>query len=186
MVLIARLDDGRTLYAVEREDRGLYVLCQLGSWVNMRQLRSASVASKHDVSTSSETNSTTTNPTGAPPHTVSESSKYSKKKRLAIEAIQSMVKRPSTGLLTDSQPTSEQEPVPDTEQGHALPSPHLDPVAQPTSNDIFETVRNQYFEALYLSKVGSFLYIVNDLTIPGFTGIFCKRAIITSSGSVSP
>ena len=98
VVLIARLDDDRSLYAVERDARGLYVMLHLGSWVDLRQLRAAAVVSRQDLSRTSET------PVGpgavpqAAPLITPESSKYSKKKRLAIEAIQSMVKRPSTTL----------------------------------------------------------------------------------------
>jgi DNA replication regulator SLD3 len=152
MVLIARLDDGRTLYAVEREDRGLYVLCQLGSWVDPQQLKAAAVASKVDLLPK-----TTERPLQDDipvPFITPEVNKYSKKKRLAIEAIQSMIKRPYTALLAESQPTSvEPEPV--------LPSQHQEPPmndqvnsvsAQLTAIEIFENVRTQYLEALY-SKV---------------------------------
>lgn len=158
MVLIARLDDGRTLYAVEREDRGLYVLCQLGSWVNLQQLRAAAVVSKQDVPTASMKG-------GGPgalsleaatiPLATPESSKYSKKKRLAIEAIQSMVKRPSTCLPTAT-PSSAGVPDEYSElQGepsakHPVPE---DLATQRTAAEIFENIRTQYFEALYLSKV---------------------------------
>jgi hypothetical protein len=158
MVLIARLDDARTLYAVEREDRGLYVLCQLGSWINLQQLRATAVASKQDISKAMTRNLGPSTDTAIPLITP-ETSKYSKKKRLAIEAIQSMVKRPSTGLLTESQPaTSEQESALESQQKPTAPiSQTEDLVTQPTSNEIFETVRNQYFEALYLSKVSTTL-----------------------------
>ena len=55
MVLIARFDDSRTLCAVERESRGLYALCQLGSWVNFQGLKAEAVVSKQDVQKMSET-----------------------------------------------------------------------------------------------------------------------------------
>ena len=154
MVLVARLDDGRTLYAVEREDRGLYVLCQLGSWINLQQLRTTAVASKQDISKCIERN-TAMSADGAMPLVTPETSKYSKKKRLAIEAIQSMVKRTTSSLLNESQPAaSDQDTAPESQQGPAaLVLPIEDVVTQPTSVEIFETVRNQYFEALYLSKV---------------------------------
>ena len=152
MVLIARLDDGRTLYAVEREDRGLYVLCQLGSWVNLQQLRAAAVASKVDLlpkMTERLVQDDIPVPLIAP-----EVNKYSKKKRLAIEAIQSMIKRPSTGLSAESQPTPvEPEPVlPSQYQEPPLNDPVHSVSAQLTAIEIFENVRTQYLEALY-SKV---------------------------------
>jgi DNA replication regulator SLD3 len=156
MVLIAQFDDPRTLCAVERESRGLYVLCQLGSWVNFQGLKAEAVVSKQDVQKMSETGFLGGAITqAAVPLATPESSKYSKKKRLAIEAIQSMVKRPSTSLATDSQ-ESPVEPAPatpqlPTEDGVAPPLQE-EAAAQLSAAEIFENVRNQYFEALYLSK----------------------------------
>lgn len=154
MTLIARLDDDITLYAVEREDRGLYVLCQLGSWVNLQLLKATAVVSKQGVSKATERNLGPSMDTVSVPLMTAETSKYSKTKRLAIEAIQSMVKRPLTGILTESQTAPRgQESILDSQLEETTLSPRTEePVAQPTSNEIFETVRNQYFEALYLSK----------------------------------
>jgi DNA replication regulator SLD3 len=160
MVLVAKLDDGRTLYAVEREDRGLYVLCQLGSWIDLQQLKAAAVALKKELPKSSDKYfgfSADLQDSKLAPLVTPESSKYSKKKRLAIEAIQSMVKRPSTGLLEESQPSTT-EPEPLLESHNEVPVsniPLMDEVeTQPTATEIFENVRNQYFEILYLSKAG--------------------------------
>lgn len=152
MVLIARLDDGRTLYAVEREDRGLYVLCKLGSWVNLRQLREAAVVSKQELPRALERNNSPQQESAPVPLATPESSKYSKKKRLAIEAIQSLVKRPSTDLLTESKPvTMDSEPIVPVEA--MVEQPPVDGPAPLTAAEIFENVRTQYLEALYLSKV---------------------------------
>lgn len=162
MVLIARLDDARTLYAVERESRGLYVLCQLGSWVNLHELKAAAVASKQEfpkrpVSLAEEPSLPTITP---------EISKFNKKKRLAIEAIQSMVKRPTSNLLTESpsdSPSIPPEGVPAIESRapeHTNVEPPVDDViSPPTATEIFENVRTQYFEALYLSKASFVLYV---------------------------
>jgi DNA replication regulator SLD3 len=91
------------------------------------------------------------------PTATAESHKYDKKKRLAIEAIQSMVKRPSTPLSTDL-PHAEAASQPPPESislvvPEATDSPTItETPAQPTSAEIFENVRVQYLEALY-SKV---------------------------------
>ena len=156
MVLIARLDDGRTLYAVEREDRGLYVLCRLGSWVNLHQLKEAAVVSKQELPKGLERQNSVQQQSTPAPHITQESSKYSKKKRLAIEAIQSMVKRPSTDLLTESQPvTAELEPIFDSQPAEStVDQPPVEDPATRTATEIFDSVRTQYLEALYLSKVG--------------------------------
>lgn len=160
MVLIARLDDGRSLYAVEREERGLYVLLHLGSWVNLQQLRAAAVVSRQESHRASDRPlGLSTMPQEAPLMTA-ESSKYSKKKRLAIQAIQSMVKRPSISISADATPTEIEDatvPQDQAKDSHSQKmldtSPILGDISQPTANEIFENIRAQYFEALYISKV---------------------------------
>lgn len=158
MVLIARLDEARTLYAVERESRGLYVLCQLGSWVNLQELRAAAVASKQELPKRSQGLDSLAGEPSLPTITP-EINKYNKKKRLAIEAIQSMVKRPISNLLTESQsdsPTVPPEAV-STSQSHTPEQHNVEPVVDEvisplTAPEIAENLRTQYFEALYLSK----------------------------------
>lgn len=149
MVVIARLDDGRTMYAVEREDRGLYVLCQLGSWVNLQQLKAAAVLSKVEVLP--KTMERVSQDSAPVPLVPSEVNKYSKKKRLAIEAIQSMVKRPSTGNLTDSEPIpTETQPLLSSQiQEQPSNEPVNDVPTHVTATEIFDSVRTQYLEALY-------------------------------------
>lgn len=199
-ILIARLDDTRTLYAVERESRGLYVLCQLGSWVNLHELRAVAVVSRQELPERAGLPVPTSLPLPIP-----ESNKYSKKKRLAIEAIQSMVKRPSSGLLVDPQsdsqpsaldlgPTFTDSPLPIQETPNQESAsqeirtfpPVDDVIAQPTAADIFENVRTQYLEALYLSKASYVLsfHIYIILTCLGNLGILRKRSPISSSSSV--
>lgn len=149
------------------------MLLQLGSWVNLQDLRAAAVVSKQELPERAARQPSLDLPISAP-----EANKYSKKKRLAIEALQSMVKRPSTGLLTDSQldsqipildprpePAIVDSPLPIEEKTDDLdtasksttsvpPAPPIDDVAvQPTAMDIFDNIRTHYLEALYLSKV---------------------------------
>lgn len=164
MVLIARLDDGLTLYAVERQDRGLYVVCQLGSWVNIPQLRAVAVVSRQEVK-AVEKKFASGGP-GAAPLVPAPSSIHSKRKRLAIDAVVSMVKRPCAGLSSRT-PTSA-EPIASPQLPPILqisnPEPPMDEIpAQLAATEIFETVRTQYFEALYLSKVSfTLLYITRN------------------------
>jgi DNA replication regulator SLD3 len=161
MVLIARLDDARTLYAVERESHGLYVLCQLGSWVNIQQLRTAAVAWKHE---SSRTSDGQDNIIQEPSlSTTVPEVKFSKKKRLAIEAIQSLVKRPTSNLLADPESITPESippaiPIPEVQQCNSQ-SMVDETISPPTASEMFDTVRTQYFEALYLSKVSSLSHI---------------------------
>ncbi len=184
MVLIARLDDARTLYAVERDSRGLYVLCQLGSWVNLHELKAAAVASTQELPKTSESARNVLEEALLPTITP-EINKYNKKKRLAIEAIQSMVKRPTSNLLAEPQ-SIPPELVP------AIESPAIeqditgtvvdDLVAPPSAAEIFENVRTQYFEALYLSKASCISIACRyDTDLVGFTSILRERSSITSS-----
>jgi len=157
MVLIARLDDGLTLYAVERQDRGLYVLCQLGSWVNIQQLRAVAVVSRQEVKAMEK--GFGSGGTSIVPLVPAASSALSKRKRLAIDAVVSMVKRPCNALSTESSILMEHMPLSQSQPKPQLPDPEppLDGIStQLTATEIFETVRNHYFETLYLSKVSWF------------------------------
>ncbi|ESZ92222.1 hypothetical protein SBOR_7387 [Sclerotinia borealis F-4128] len=160
MVLIARLDDNRTLYAVERESRGLYVVLQLGSWINIHQLKASAVVAqteRADVPVKGLLLGSNALEISTAPFIIPEGSKYNKKKRLAIEAIQSMIKRPSTPLLPESQPQSVapelavvSEAQNDTQT--TVPLPALETTTQATATEIFDNIRTQYIESLYLSK----------------------------------
>ena len=146
---------------MERQDRQLYVLCKLGSWVNIQQLRAVAVVSRQEVKAAERSFGSGINP--VVPQAVAKSSVHSSKKRLAIETLVSMVKRPTTGLLSDSQlsatPVSA-TPVSASQPQSAEPDLPIDGGSAPrTSAEIFDNVRNQYFEALYLSKVG---YMINS------------------------
>ncbi|KAG9240132.1 DNA replication regulator SLD3-domain-containing protein [Calycina marina] len=157
MVLIARLDDGMTLYAVEKQDRGLYVLCQLGSWVNIQQLRTVSVVSRQEVKKLER--DFASGGVALPPTLSAATHAHNKKKRLAIDAVKAMVKRPCPGLSRKSQtPIPIAEPMAIMEDSQlALQTPNSESIAeelntQLTATEIFETVRNHYFVALYLCK----------------------------------
>ncbi|KAI8954394.1 DNA replication regulator SLD3-domain-containing protein [Xylaria longipes] len=93
VVLIARLESNRTVYVIERQANSLYTLCHLGSWVDLEQLCglatvSCSALIRKQPALRSE-------PTTHVPLTTPQISHTNKKRRLAIEAIQSLVKRPA-------------------------------------------------------------------------------------------
>ncbi|KAM0279491.1 hypothetical protein ACHAQH_004551 [Verticillium albo-atrum] len=88
-LLIARNESSKTLYAVERADKNLFTVCKLGSWVNVLELLAkATVSSK-----------TATKPRPCPqesqavPLTTPQLHKEQKEKQLAIEALQSIVRK---------------------------------------------------------------------------------------------
>lgn len=181
-VLIARSDTTRSVYALERHQAGLYVVCKLGAWVSIEKLSNvaeACYASRcypaQTIEAMQREAATTT------PHLYQES----KRKRLAIEELQSMVqKRPRTTPVASSVPQMAQAQPPvqpqDTDQtpssatslepaaahaDSALPVPPasqsgpLDLMAdtQMTAEDIFQSIRSSCFEYLYHNK-GSLAY----------------------------
>lgn len=161
MVLIARLDDGRTLYAIERESKGLHALCRIGSWVDLNRLKAQSLGSNSPAFKSVEpVSSTRVTERDATPILTPTTASYSKEKSRAIQAIQSMVKRRSPVSASESQSAPPEKPQVENKED-CKPAPdelmpqELDAAisAQPTADEIFDNVRSQYFEALYLSKV---------------------------------
>lgn len=165
-VLIARYDDGKSMFVVERVEQNLYVLCKLGSWVSLGRLCTGAIISIYQsfkaAASGSEAESVL-HKNKVESQDTPESSKYSKKKRLAIEAIQSMVKRPSRDGLS----TLQDQAVPFSQSGTVMESqPSKEPEAEliqedinvrPMATEIFDNIRSQYFEALYLSKVSHYL-----------------------------
>jgi len=182
-ILLARSETTRMVYAVERESNGLYVLCKLGSWVNLEFLsESATVVCRERMrsgKTAKQENA------AAVPLTTPSMYNESKRRRLAIEEIQSLVRRrsmsviekeppnqvaaategrpiaraddtPSANLETDQVETGV-EPAPTVPSRHNTPTPAAelahDPFAQPNAEEIFRNLRAQYMEALYHSKV---------------------------------
>ncbi|ODA82978.1 hypothetical protein RJ55_01487 [Drechmeria coniospora] len=171
-LLLARHDAKGIVYALERQENGLYVLCRLGPWVDLEALATKATALSHErlrparqARNELETVTAITTP---------RIHKEQKKKRAAIEAIQSLVRKrpkPQSASQPDHavQPQS-QLPTPDTtkseeQQLAALSStPSRDPLedvapptTQQTADSIVENIRTQYFEALYRS-MGSLAY----------------------------
>lgn len=192
-VLVAQLDDKKSFYAIEYESRGLYVLFKLGSWVDLNKLCRVAVVSSYcpksrinDSPLEPVRNGADAADTINPP----ENHKYSKKKRLAIEAIQSMVKRPSTSLSTNIEQTAPPElpasaNVPQVRIQEGPADPHMpvqtlkDPLAQPSPADILDGIRSQYFETLYRSKVSDHAKPPwHFLTPTGLDSVFRQRTTV--------
>lgn len=183
VVLLARKEASRAVYALEKQESGLYVVCRLGPWVDLdllathasavcRERLHPAVKSEHQ------------NQNGPSAITTPYIHKEEKTKRAAIEAIQSLVrKRPrsqSVSTLAESVKQETGEAATPTES--KLPSPTIQPeeptkrssehavqplssttpttanieapTQQQTAEDIFDTLRTQYFDMLYKSMVG--------------------------------
>ncbi|KAJ4295863.1 hypothetical protein N0V88_004565 [Collariella sp. IMI 366227] len=186
-VLLARSETSRMVYAVERETNGLYILCKLGSWVDIESLsQNATVVCRERIRPNK---SVKPQDTAALPLTTPSMYTEHKRRRLAIEEIQSLVRKRSMSVTekeTVSQPlaTTEEKPsstggdsqnttpvnaqplpptgpLPAPTSEHNTPTPDTalgdDSLAQPNAQDIFQNIRTQYMEALYHSK-GSLAY----------------------------
>ncbi|KAI1136934.1 DNA replication regulator SLD3-domain-containing protein [Hypoxylon sp. FL0543] len=140
VVVIARLESDKTIYALERETNGLYTLCHVGSWVDLQELeRLATVSLSQFIGKRSNTSvDTNTSHPLTTPHLHHET----KKRRLAIEAIQSLVKKPtrSRSLSTASQiippecsPTQPTTPGRDDSESQ-LDTAHISQNAGPTKS----------------------------------------------------
>ena len=169
------------LYAIERESDGLYVICKLGSWVDVDVLaQSATVVSSQRMKSckSSQLEAAATGPLITP-----QMYKETKRRKLAIEEIQSSLIRKRSNPTTtrqeplpqlptpisgspesrtfENQPPSEPAEAPTVSSKPDLPAAPSNPVedvlSQPTAEKIFQNIRMQYFEALYHSK-GSLAY----------------------------
>ncbi len=179
--LIARSDSNASVYVVERQQSGLYVLCKLGDWVQLGDLgRSATALCQQRVQLLAA--SATTDITYEPPLITPQSHKENKRKRLAIEKLQSMVRKQprsqpaavaampdqqiTNSVGDDSQPRSaDRLPVNATSESPVLgpqppaamtskaPVPEAVSLEQPTAENIFQNILNQYFETLYHSMV---------------------------------
>lgn len=181
-VLIVRSDATRNIYAVERHQSGLYVVCKLGAWVSIEKLGHLAEACYAPRCYPAQTiEATDTIAATITP----QLHKENKRKRAAIQELQSMVRkraRTASVVQVESQTSQSQSPVPPQnvdekvssailvnpptlQDSLALSKPSepqsdpLDPSAdsQTSAEDIFQFLRLQYNEALYHSK-GSLAY----------------------------
>ncbi|KHN96409.1 DNA replication regulator Sld3 [Metarhizium album ARSEF 1941] len=180
-ILVARNESKRTVYALESQPNGLYIMCKLGSWVDLGELARRATAICHQRLTPAKQDRPETE-FGAPlttPHLYREQ----KKKRAAIEAIQSLVrKKPKPQVVQQEHGINDKgdqgdvhirqsppEIKSDDEKAHGFlnvqdapetcQSVAYLPAASPpqTADAIFDNIRTQYFEALYRS-IGSLAY----------------------------
>lgn len=187
VVLIARLESNKSVYAIERQVDKLYTLCHLGAWVDLEELCDVAVVSCPALLREQPT--LPAKPITSLPLTTPQISHTNKKRRIAIEAIQSMVKKPrSQSISTLSQPGEGSRPATPSQGGNILdgesvvgaqetpsaaisssppavgpriaPAQDQDEALAPNAEGIFDNIRNHYLEALYHSMVCANLYIL--------------------------
>ena len=181
-LLIARLDTNGSLFAIEGFEKSLYTACKLGSWVELNQLSSKATLACQQLLSLAQSQREATAP-AAVALTTPSLHKANKEKRMAIEALQSVVRRksrtqsvstlPSLGDCantppitstdageaspsdpTDTQkPASSQEPPPTSQPPQLPPSQSCALPPPPSGDELLEKIRTQYFDALYRSKV---------------------------------
>lgn len=171
-VLIARNEPTGTVYALERQANGLYVMCRLGPWVDLASLAVKATALSHQRLRPANPEPGEQLAAGA--LTTPRIHKEQKKKRAAIEAIQSLVRKrvrsmsapaiddaanpqgvaetnATHGQLTATKPEQQSGPQP---AAGALHSDDVTAAAPPeTADTIFNNIRTHYFDALYRSLV---------------------------------
>ncbi|KAI1174912.1 DNA replication regulator SLD3-domain-containing protein [Nemania sp. FL0916] len=94
VVLIARFESNKSTYAIERQSSGLHVLCRLGAWVDLEQL--CTLATVSCPALIAKPQAPLPAPTVHAPMTTPQMAHTNNKKRLAIEGLQSVIKRPPT------------------------------------------------------------------------------------------
>lgn len=165
--MVAELEPEGSLYAVERVRCGLYALCRLGDWVNMEELRAAALAVRYF----------------APPRLDKPLNVMGPKSWWECAAISSFdahegprIKRSkanTSGIFQLKMRSSRSQNSPEPSQcrkGAKIPGPATVTAApellisgsgpceqqrgiELSAEELLETVRCQYLEALYLSKV---------------------------------
>ncbi|SPN96892.1 uncharacterized protein DNG_00412 [Cephalotrichum gorgonifer] len=180
-LLIARSEKPRHLYAIEAFEHGLYTVCKLGSWVELSRLRSKATLSCEQLLEPVRVDRPDEGAAAAQPLTTPGMHKANKEKRIAIEALQSVVRKKRTQSISSLPPLSQgglsppttfadscppstntEDPVPTQESQHSIPLPvepaqPCAPPPPPCGEELLERIRTQYFDALYRSK-GSLAY----------------------------
>ncbi|CAH0049516.1 unnamed protein product [Clonostachys solani] len=178
-LLLARSEPRGAIYAVERQQNGLFSVCKLGSWVSIDQLAEHATAIATERMRVPKTEPI--EPSAPLPLTTPQTHKDEKQKNKAIEAIQSLVRKRSHsqslsisegvvvkpdpaltasvyGSMNDAKPLEKVEDmsrdIPSKETVGVASGDHQEQI---TSEGIFENIRSQYSETLYKSK-GSLAY----------------------------
>lgn len=168
IVLIARNELRGTTYALERQTNGLYVLCKLAPWADLESLAQKATSVRYERLFPVKTERVERPDVEA--LTTPQLHVEQKKKRAAIEAIQSQMRKRvrSQSVSTVGNMTKEEESLEPESLVTQLPSPDmsLEQVPLPGSedktnpapivhgaDDIFDGIRTHYFDALYKSMV---------------------------------
>ncbi|QPC73839.1 hypothetical protein HYE68_004591 [Fusarium pseudograminearum] len=180
VVLLARKEGSRAVYALEKQESGLYAVCRLGPWVNLDLLADSATAvcreRLHPTARSEHQNQNALSATTTP-----HVHKEEKIKRAAIEAFQSQVRKRRRSQSVSTLAESVKQEATEAATDSKLPSPIIQPEElakrssehtaqvqplaisndaktevpplQQTAESIFDTLRTQYFDTLYKSMI---------------------------------
>lgn len=170
LVMVAELEPEGSLYAVERVRCGLYALCKLGEWVNIGELRATALDVWNSTAPRLEKPLNVTGPkswwecAAFSPFDADDGLRAKRSKAKISGFVQ--LKMRSTKSQTSPEP-------PQCWNGAVPPEPEaVTPTPEPltsvavsceqrgvelSAEELLDTVRCQYLEALYLSKVIGYL-----------------------------
>jgi DNA replication regulator SLD3 len=169
-VLAARLHPDGGLYIIERVKRGVYALCRLASWVGEGELRVAAkgqrlsdTASKLEINNDRDTYSGDWRELARLDANLfdQDSALKDKIKKLDVSLAFGPIVSPGLAASAYEDPSRLGQNVEhDLPEGiipafHDSPEPHTDilETAAQTAGEIRDSLREQYLEALYISKV---------------------------------
>jgi hypothetical protein len=180
-LLIARLGATGSLFALEQHNKGLYAACKLRDCVDVGQLAGKATFACRQLLQQIVGPKQAAEQDRSRPITTPALHKAQSQKRLAIEALQSVVRKkartqsvstlptlsdggqviraptesreetPAVATET-SAPTAEEAQAAEPEWLNSTPLRDSEPPSPPTGEELCERIRNQYFEALYRSK----------------------------------
>lgn len=163
--MVSELESEGAYYAIERVRCGLYTLCKLGSWVNMKDLRASALIARSDGTTVKPNpprpcgqtdwwNLAVIGPADAPREDVS--------KRLKTNdqlSIQLKMKPPISEVYPTTSKSRRLSAAMESDTIAGMPTlpfstpADLQEAFEPNAQEIFKMLRSQYLDTLYLSKV---------------------------------
>ena len=177
-VLIAKLDDNKSLYAIEYDSPNRYVIFRLGSRTDLNKIYSIAIHSRQTAASRPQSRAGSILTPGDDVFVDRiDGPKFSKRKKLAIEAITSMTRKPSVAATTSQDDssiipdpvllvTAADTPMPEAPSQPYIPASQevIKPPPEPTRKEILENIRSQYLENLYLSKASTAYFAKGPLS----------------------
>ncbi|KAI9722279.1 MAG: hypothetical protein M1812_001751 [Candelaria pacifica] len=162
IVLIAKLETERSLYAVESVARGTYAVCKLANWLKIEELRAAASVARIESWPTRQDHGFSEQYTewwrSAVSERTKEDSQRAKRRQItASNAVQLLMKQPKCRVQQQSPKASSPVSSPsqinsNIELSHAPDGCNQPLKAGPTAQETLEIIRTQYLEALHLSK----------------------------------